>query len=64
MTPTTLEQLSRELAATVARSREKAEREALTLQLRQKSSKRLDGGREPITSAPLFGGPQQEELFT
>lgn len=37
--------------------------ERVTLEFRQKSTRRLDTGRQPITESPLFGGNAQEELF-
>jgi hypothetical protein len=37
--------------------------ERVTLELRTRSTRRLDAGRQPITESPLFGGPAQRELF-
>lgn len=37
--------------------------ERVTLELKQKSTRRVDSGKEPITDAPLFGGPAQGGLF-
>jgi hypothetical protein len=34
-----------------------------TAQFGQPSTRPLDGGRQPMTDAPLFGGAAQEELF-
>lgn len=55
--------IARQCAALVQENLARAEAEAMTLQLRQASSKPLDAGKEPIESAPLFGGNQQQELF-
>lgn len=38
--------------------------ERVTLELKQKSTRRVDAGREPITDSPLFGGPAQGGLFS
>jgi hypothetical protein len=37
--------------------------ERVTLEFGQKSARRLDSGRKPITESPLFGGPAQGGLF-
>ena len=39
------------------------EAERVTLEFRQKSSKRLDAGKVPILESPLFDGPAQGDLF-
>lgn len=35
----------------------------VTLEFGQKSTKRLDRGKQPIDESPLFGGPAQSDLF-
>lgn len=35
----------------------------VTLEFGQKSARRLDSGRVPITESPLFGGSAQSSLF-
>lgn len=35
----------------------------VTLEFGSKSTKRLDGGREPIEESPLWGGTRQRGLF-
>jgi len=35
----------------------------VTLEFAQKSTRKLDAGRQPITDSPLFGGPSQSTLF-
>jgi hypothetical protein len=42
---------------------DRIEGERLTLEFAAKSPRRVDGGKRPITDAPLFGGPAQEDLF-
>jgi len=37
--------------------------ERVTAEFNTRSAKHLDSGKRPITEAPLFGGPAQEELF-
>ena len=37
--------------------------ERVTLEFAQASTKRVDGGRQPIEDSPLFGGPRQRGLF-
>lgn len=41
----------------------KLDAERVTLEFRQKSTKRLDAGRRSIEDSPLFGGERQEEMF-
>lgn len=35
----------------------------VTLEMKHKSTRRLDAGRESIDSSPLFGGDKEEKLF-
>lgn len=35
----------------------------VTLEFGQKSTRRMDAGRKPISESPLFGGTAQEEMF-
>jgi protein-L-isoaspartate O-methyltransferase len=37
--------------------------ERVTLEFRSRSTRRIDGGTQPITDGPLFGGPSQQNLF-
>jgi hypothetical protein len=37
--------------------------ERVTLEFAQKSTRRLDSGKEPIEASPLFGGTLQGNLF-
>jgi hypothetical protein len=53
-------EIARQCAAEVARAREKAEADAMTRELAQRSTRRLDAGRKPIEESPLFGGGQQD----
>lgn len=39
------------------------EAERLTWELKQKSTRRIDAGKQPIEDSPLFGGPAQGGLF-
>lgn len=38
--------------------------ERVTLELKQKSTRRVDTGRKPIDESPLFGGERQGGLFS
>jgi hypothetical protein len=49
-------------ADTERESRLDAER--CTLEMRQRSTRRLDAGREPFSESPLFGGSAQGSLFS
>lgn len=41
----------------------KLDAERVTLEFRQKSTRRVDAGKQSIDDSPLFGGDRQQELF-
>jgi hypothetical protein len=43
--------------------RSRIEAQRVTLEMRSKSTRRIDGGKQPIEDGPLFGGPRQGNLF-
>jgi hypothetical protein len=53
------------IAGTADTEREsRLDAERVTLEMKQKSTRRVDSGKQPIDDSPLFGGPKQGGLFS